>query len=409
MILVGIGWWFVSSASAGTLAIGASPTDAADRAAEAGAPAPIRGAAPGELVGSGNTPRAFGAGQPAPCAAGIISNLTVQEALDRAASLMAYAKLDEAKVELQPAIDRLACLSEPAVPSTLAKVFYYQGVIATASGDAAAGERAFRRALAFEPSLSWDDMFVPEYGESTFTALRSGKGLGSSELYVTSDLLAGHQVWVDGRPRPGPAPHLVSKGDHLVQLIGPTVRTFEITADSPVVIAVPSKVASDWLPAESAPPVELGIVASAAASPGDAIYAFTGRQAWRLDGGRWTAVSEGSVAEDRGGKRRSGLPLVAGGAVAAGSGAVCFQIATSRGWAWRDAYADAPPGSAAATESLENWETARTAQYAYGALAMGGLALTFVGVGVQLSDGHGVTAVPFLVDGGGGAGLGGRF
>lgn len=314
---------------------------------------------------------------PTACTAG--SNAAaVRAALSKAESEVAYENWDGARLRIDEAVLAMGCLSEPAEASVGARVNFLSGIVRVSAGDATGAETAFREAIAFQPGLTWDEAFTPDwrlpFDAATHAANTPARVVLGPGLSNTSS------VWLDGRPMPvTAATFAVSEGPHLVQLIGQTIETLRVVAraDTPAVLLIPDQIGPDLILNAQEPAVQAWLALHVAAAwPERAVYVWTGGAL--LDATHGFAVVPVPITEPP--KKDHGRAMLVGG-IAAGAVGV---LGTGVGFAGYFGNAKAVPG-----ESHDDY-IARVTSAGRGA-GMATLGLAFVaagGVGVVLGLPH---------------------
>lgn len=133
-----------SAAAISVLHAGAADTAAHHGAADAGIPVwdtrpvDVRELLPGDGV------TLVGAGRGAACDGEALTNASLRDSVARAEKLVSVPGIGRARAELTNAAARLACLSEPAEASLLARMFVLQAHVLVLHGDQAGAAAAFR-------------------------------------------------------------------------------------------------------------------------------------------------------------------------------------------------------------------------------------------------------------------------
>lgn len=262
-----------------------------------------------------------GAGQPAPCTGGLTTNGKVRERVTRAEKQIPYQEYAPAREALDAAAADLACLSEPAEASLAARLLLFRGFVARETGDTPAASDSFARALAFQPDLVWDEKLPPD-GKPLFDQARARiQESPGAKLLLGPGTGGAPTIWVDGRLAETTGVLVLSEGRHLVQLLKPTIRTFEVIAQAgrPMALLVPADAAA--LPLEDlARSGALSAIVEGHGGEAQAAWMWTGTRTWK-GGDTWTELPV-SNAVRREARVRTGRTLVAAGLAGAGIGAV---------------------------------------------------------------------------------------
>lgn len=178
-----------------------------------------------------------GAGQPAACAGPAVTNARLREIAGLAEKLLLRQSWSEVRARAAEANSQVACLSEGAEPSQLARLAFLEGYAAAEMGDSTAASAAFARALAWDPGMRWDDKFAGA-GRAAFDALAANAGpRGTLHFGPASQSLGA--VWaIDGRVISPAGSIQLAEGVHLVQTLQPAVNTWvvQIRARNPVAL-----------------------------------------------------------------------------------------------------------------------------------------------------------------------------
>ena len=206
------------------------------------------------------------------------SAAAVRDALAKAESEVAYENWTGARVRIDEAVLAMGCLSEPAEASVGARVYFLSGVVRVSAGDAVGAETAFRQAIAFQPGVTWDEAFTPEWRLPFDAATHATNA--PARVVLGPGLSAMSSVWLDGRPMPVTgAVFAVAEGPHLLQLIGQTIETFRVVArpEAPVVVLIPDQIGPDLVAHAQEPSTQawLGLYV-ASEWPGRAVYVWSG-------------------------------------------------------------------------------------------------------------------------------------
>lgn len=122
------------------------------------------------------------------------------------------ARLDDARAALQTAEAAFSCGQAPG-REALARYWLVEAAVASVSGQAQDASDAWQAAARLAPEL-WEPRHGTELRAKRDAAVTAmGSGQGSLEVEALPD---GHQLWVDGEPKPSPSP--ASEGLHVVQL-----------------------------------------------------------------------------------------------------------------------------------------------------------------------------------------------
>lgn len=130
----------------------------------------------------------------------------------RANDALIAARLEEARAALQTAEAAFSCGQAPG-REALARYWLVEAAVASVSGQAQDAGDAWQAAARLAPDL-WEPRHGAELRAKRDAAVTAmGSGQGSLEVEALPD---GHQLWVDGEPRPSPSP--ASEGLHVVQV-----------------------------------------------------------------------------------------------------------------------------------------------------------------------------------------------
>ena len=322
---------------------------------------------------TGGLPRAVGADQPAPCGAVPTMNAGVREAVMRAEGRVSYQQWGEASAELTAAHNALACLSEPAEASLASRLFFLRGIANTATGktDAAVGD--FANAMFFQPGLTWDAAFPPDFRGPFDMAAGSVPKLPVGTLVLGPGVEGATTLWIDGRLAQVSGSTLsLPVGFHVVQILQPSVSTVlvHVTTEHPVALFVPLQI-QDKLVSGAGDPARQPLfdaIIDQSFAQNQAVYVWTGSRTWRVSD-KWEELPIATSISAAGKKRTAGTIRTAG-IVAAGIGAA--TVAT--GFALWDAN-HASDGA----ETSEEWTTRTSAAGAGSALFTSGLVSLGVG------------------------------
>jgi hypothetical protein len=392
VILLGPAW-------AGGLVLHDGPAEDAVRAvgARSGEPlADLRPVSLGDWIGGGSAPVIVGSPQPTACSGGPLTEDVLRETIAEVETLVEEQGYGLAVTTLDGVLASLPCLSEPVDPLIVGRLWYLRGVIACVSGDPEGGTSAFLHAIAFQPSLKWDARIPPTAGQKVFDAAVRHAPAPDGALLLGPGVAGTWAVSVDGQPAPDIRVLGVAGGEHLVQLTGPAIRTLPLhMGDTPLVLLTPSALGPGYLSQVTDPGVAqiLAIIAESHTT-GDPVWLVADGRVWRLDasGLGWEELREPApVAKAR--RAPVGAWMAVGGGAIAVAGGGLFGLSTARGIDWMNAWNEASPGSSEEAESLGYWEQAREAQRVYGAVAVGGLVLAGLGLGLEIG-GHPATVTP---------------
>ena len=161
------------------------------------------------------------------CAGESTRTADVTDAADRAVGHLNYGRYTEARDTLTLAAGSLGCLTEIAAPDSTSRVFYLHGIVHTLEENPADAQRAFAQALVIHPTLTWDDSYPPEFGQSLFEAAAAALAQEAPAQVMVSPRSSAQQVRIDGQPLKLDAPSIeVAPGRHLVQVGGSSLDSY---------------------------------------------------------------------------------------------------------------------------------------------------------------------------------------
>lgn len=326
--------------------------------------------APSALVGATSTE---------PCVGSPTTAAALRDAVTRVEGRVTYAQWAQARVDLDAAIASVACLTEPTEASIGARLYFLDGLVWSARGDATAAQSAFEQARAFQPALAWEAT-LPSDLRAPFDAALAAKP-ASTTVRVGPGIAPGTIVWVDGRPAGGDGTTFaLTVGRHVVQVIGTPLTTLPVAvaADRPLVLVVGNAVSDDLLAgaADGTSRADLEVLLPAL-FPGRQVYVWTGDATVDVTHG-WTTLAH------IGDKTTLGPDLVAGGVALAGLGAVGAGV----GLVGFLTHTNPGDGESNAERSRRVAAAGRGAgMTTLGLVALGAGAVA-IGVGIPLSSGH---------------------
>jgi hypothetical protein len=317
-------------------------------------------------------------GQPAPACAAGERNAELQAPVGAIEGRIAYGKFGEAAADLDPLIARFACLSEPAEASLGARLLYLRGIAAMGLGDEPAARAAWTRALAFQPSLAWDDRQSPDWKPTFDDTVAAASKAPSGELLLGPGLDA--PVWLDGHAVAGPSVH-AAQGQHLVQVLRPVTVTLPVTlAAVRTVVLAPDAVDDHALIAlATANDPVLTALADTAFPGAGAIYVWTGSDTLQASGAGWDPLPPSSSA-NLASRHALGRRMLGGGLAALALGAGSFVAGAAV-----DGTESAPIGTAAA--DAEGNARSRAQALRIGGLASAGVGVVMIGISLPLAGG----------------------
>ncbi len=281
------------TAQAGTPVLHSGPwADVAARKA-----ASLTGLAPDEMDPltiadlAGNRSLVAWPGSLEPCTGEAARTSQVSDAADRAVGHLNYGRYAEARDTLTRAAVSLGCLMEIASPDSTSKVFYLHGIVHALEESPADAQRAFTQALVIHPTLTWDESYPPEFGQSLFEAAAVALAQEAPAEVLVSPRYSAQQVRIDGRQLRLDAPSMdVAPGRHLVQVGGSAPDTFwlQVTPGDSANVLLRSEFpdsATDWVRQPDRAP-ELSALLAHRFGPGTQVFVLPGDgSAWKGNAG----------------------------------------------------------------------------------------------------------------------------
>lgn len=272
--------------------------------------------------------RSFGLDQPPRTCTKGIGNDALRALVEKIEGHVSYEQWTETSEASAAAIGALPCLTESIDAKVAARLFFLNGISATARSDFRAARDAYLRALAFAPDLPWDETFTPDW-QPTFDAARADHGaLKSTAVVLGPGVDPSAELWVDGRSVVASAGRIeLTEGLHLVQTIQPRVLTTEVRArlDRKAAVLVPSAVEPGVVEDASDPAVQAYLDPIVDSLFGEAgCYVWTGSRTVR-GGADWRTLPSASlavVAATVPGRASPATLLRVGGGTSAAIGAV---------------------------------------------------------------------------------------
>ena len=181
----------------------------------------------------------------------------IVERLDQAKKSIYVVKFDGAVARLDEAEGMIPCASEIVPRDELTRMYLYRGVVAFNQGNEVAATTAFRRALAIDLTLRWDDRFGQRPRELFLEAKASlvSESRAKVKLPVPN---AGYSLYIDGELRAGGGEVEVYPGRHLLQVFNDTLLVsgvwFEVPGGGIVVPPVPAEAGKIETVAQKPPP-----------------------------------------------------------------------------------------------------------------------------------------------------------
>jgi hypothetical protein len=179
-------------------------------------------------------PTVLGEGRLRACTLGAATNFDIDTEYHRAAG--AFAHLDSATTieAADLAVAKLGCLTEPADPVVVGKLFLLRGVMEADRNRETVARDELRTAWSFAPDQKWDDSYPPT-AQPWFEEERVAKMPYAITLAPRAPEPDG--PWLDGHPLPSGAGS-VGSGLHLVQyVVGTrTLTTWVVVAGDALVV-----------------------------------------------------------------------------------------------------------------------------------------------------------------------------
>jgi hypothetical protein len=275
----------------------------------------------------GEKPTVLGANQPRTTCEAPTTNAGARDAVTRAEKHIAYPEWAAAGAALAAAATALPCLGEPLEPSLATRLHFLQGVVAFTENDPQSARSAFAAALTVQPSLTWDERLPPDAKSLLDEARAAHLSLPSLTVAVGPGLDTLPSLWVDGHQQAVIDHALVLlAGEHLVQVLGPTVQTLQVvvSAATPAAIVIPDALAARPIASLLQDPSLGALLRQQYGTVG--VWAWTGERTWRA-APQWEelAISPAIRAVSR---QRAGRALVS-------SGVSLFAVgATGAVWGW---------------------------------------------------------------------------
>ena len=239
-----------------------------------------------------------------------------------------YVRLDEAAALVTQADSVLACLAEPVDPDLASRVQFLAGVVHHQRARPQDADRAFRRALAFDPDLVWDPRLSPRLGQPRFDAVRTAAP-APVRLRLSPPPTA-LTLRVDGVPVAAGTDALsLAPGPHHLQWEDAAVHTLALVLDQPAAELVLPVLQVDpaWL-TDDAGRTWVADRLAEHLGPDTALY-LVAEDLWLGQTG--SAAWQRVLPPDR-------APVKAlrwGGTALAGAGALAAAVVWQRGWALR--------------------------------------------------------------------------
>ena len=136
--------------------------------------------------------------------------------LDQARTRMYFVKYEEARALLKAAEEMLPCLTGPALRVDLSRLFFYVGISAFNTGNADEARDAFRKAVAINPDLRWDERFGSKPRDA-FNLAKEEVISAPRGTLTAPELKPNVVIYLDGEMK-APGPSSVLPGAHYVQL-----------------------------------------------------------------------------------------------------------------------------------------------------------------------------------------------
>ena len=157
----------------------------------------------------------------------------------------AYFELEKAQQVAERAQANLGCLSEPPDLSTVADLFYLQGLTHYYNNENESAQDAFLRAITYKPNMGWNDMYAPDAKDTFDAARKHYADLTTVPLTVYPESAKG-RLWINGIPVYRDVPLTLATGTNYLQILGEQIEnvTLEIDAgdDTGVSLVVPSAI-----------------------------------------------------------------------------------------------------------------------------------------------------------------------
>ncbi len=247
-------------------------------------------------------PAIVGGGTVRACSGESTTAMSLETMLEKAEEVVAYME-STALEDLDAAVNAIVCLEEAVPIDAAARIHFLLGITAHRLGREEESQQAFRQALLFDPTLTWDDNFAPMSRPLFESALESLDEVPS----VPVDILPlGERgtVRLDGRTvRAEQSVVSVSAGPHLIQVEGRYTASAWVTLDEGT---EPTLVVAGALPMETVEWADdselqprLLLVLSALVGLDKTVYVATRRGTYRVNtgAGEWKRIGDGSGVE----------------------------------------------------------------------------------------------------------------
>lgn len=166
----------------------------------------------------------------------------VTERLEQAKKSIQMVKFDGAVAKLDEVEGMIPCTSEVVPKEELTRMYLYRGVVAFSQDNEVAATAAFRRALAIDLTLRWDERFGQRPRELFLEAKASLLSESRAKVKLPRPN-PGYALYVDGELRPDGGELEVYPGRHLLQVFNNTTLVngvwFEVPGGGIVVPPVP--------------------------------------------------------------------------------------------------------------------------------------------------------------------------
>lgn len=358
---------------------------------------------------TGRVPTVVGRGEVATCARNPATRDDVAKAIAAVEESLTLLELEKAASGLDAADDVVVCLRDLVDPAQVGRLYYLRGLLAWFTEDAGGAREAWRQAHVIDSDLVWDEQFAPD-GKPLF--LEAKEALVDEAFAVIELIPDPNPLHLDGKPIESRDGFVrVDGGRHYLQVGSDPVLTIGISLETGTQSAVvmPTELRADVLlwPLQGREG-SLSKLLQVTLSDGDqvVVVAAEGEAVFRTTVGKtaWETLAEPEpeeVPEPRP-EAGPGRPLLA-----VGSGVVVLGGALA-GVSWSQAQAAKRDAADATTETdfqaaEKRYKGAGMRFYAGAGVAVLGAGLATVGI-VQ-----GIDAEPFLLPGGGGLQLGGRW
>ena len=289
---------------------------------------------------SGGEPLLDGGGGLTVCTGATADASSLRNALRKVRREIGYVKYKEADDSLRTATTYLNCLTDPLIGLDAAELYFMKGFLDYALGRQGLAQESFRRALVYNPAMSWDDDFPPK-ALAVFEAAQAERETAQPVTVRLLPIPAEGSAWLDGVPLRAPDGVIqVLPGAHLLQFSVPQVYTVSlyVKADTKPSVMLPALMpnkAVGWSN-DDEKRADLGVLLGAILEDEDEVFVSNAGEVWRFLPATYTweklEVPSGFFAAnpERMGKYYSSQALFWSGAVAVAAGGGFGLVSASK-------------------------------------------------------------------------------